>query len=114
MAGKSIDDTRRFGVAALRGRPLDPGRASAMSALSLAVVALIVADELDAVEPAVDEALADARRLGNAQAFATAAHLRAWIHFRRGRLPETVADAEMVLDAARYGWEPALPAAHAL
>ena len=85
-----------------------------MSALTLAAVALIVADELDAVEPAVDDALADARRLGNAQAFATAAHLRAWIYFRRGRLPETAADAEMVLDAARYGWEPALPAAHAL
>ena len=114
MAGRSIDDTRRFALAALLGRPLDPGRASAMSALSLAAVALIVADELDAVEPAVDEALADARDLGNAQAFATAAHLRAWIYYRRGRLPETVADAEMVLDAARYGWEPALPAAHAL
>jgi len=114
MAGRSIEDTRRFGLAALQGRPLDPGRASAMSALTLAAVALIVADELDAVEPVVDAALADARRLGNAQAFATAAHLRAWIYFRSGRLPEAAADAEMVLDAARYGWEPALPAAHAL
>ena len=114
MTGRSIDDTRRFGRAALIGRPLDPGRASAMSALTLAAVALIVADEHDAVEPAVDEALADARHLGNAQAFATAAHLRAWIYFRSGRLPGAAADAEMVLDAARYGWEPALPAAHAL
>jgi DNA-binding CsgD family transcriptional regulator len=114
LAGRSIDDTRRLGRAALLGPPLDPGRASEMSALTLATVALVVADELDVAEPAVDHALAGARALGRAGGYAAAAHIRAWIHFRRGRLADAIADAESVLDAARYGWEPALPAAHAL
>ena len=58
MAGSR--STTRGGSAVPRSRAAaGPRAASAMSALTLAAVALIVADELDAVEPAVDEALAE-------------------------------------------------------
>jgi DNA-binding CsgD family transcriptional regulator len=114
FAGQSIDDTLRYGRAALMGDSLDAGRASEMSALILAAVALVVADDLDTAEPALDEAMASARRIGSVTGYASVAHIRAWVHYRRGRLPDAIADAESVVDAARYGWEPALPAAQAV
>ena len=111
FAGKSIADARRFAQAALAGEPLDAGRASEMSALILATVALVVTDDLDVAEPALDDTLASARRIGSVTGYASAAHIRAWVHYRGGRLADAIADAESVVDAARYGWEPALPAA---
>jgi DNA-binding CsgD family transcriptional regulator len=114
FAGKSIDDTLRFARAALMGDPLDAGRASEMSALILATVALVVADDLDGAESALDETLASARRIGSVTGYASAAHIRAWVYYRSGRLAEAIADGESVVDAARYGWEPALPAAQAV
>jgi len=114
FAGKSIEETLRYGRATLMGDPLDAGRASEMSALILAAVALVVADDLDTAEPALDEAMASARRIGSVTGYASVAHIRAWVHYRRGRLPDAIADAESVVDAARYGWEPALPAAQAV
>ena len=114
FAGKDIEEVRRLGRAALLGDSPDPRRASEVSALILGAVALVVADELDVAEQALDDALDNAERAGSFQAYASAAHLRAWIHYRRGRLAAAIADAESVLDAARYGWEPALPAAKAV
>jgi DNA-binding CsgD family transcriptional regulator len=114
FAGQSIEDARRYARAALEGDPLDPGRASEMSALVLATVALVVADDFDIAETTLDEALAGARRIGSVTGYATGAHIRAWVHFRRGRLAEATADAESVVDGARYGWEPGLPAALAV
>jgi DNA-binding CsgD family transcriptional regulator len=114
FAGQSIDDARRFARAALEGDPLDPGRASEMSALILSAVALVVADDLDVAEPALDEALAGAQQIGSVSGYASGAHVRAWVYYRRGRLAQAIADAESVVDAARYGWEPALPAALAV
>jgi DNA-binding CsgD family transcriptional regulator len=114
FAGRSIDDTRGLALAALRGEPLDAGRASEMSALILAAVALVVVDDLDLAERALDESLVSARQVGSVTGYASAAHVRTWVYYRRGRLPEAIADAESVLDTARYGWEPALPAAQAV
>jgi DNA-binding CsgD family transcriptional regulator len=111
FGGRDIDEARRLARAALAGSPIDAGRASEMSALVLSCVAFIVADDLDDAERALGQALAGAREVGSVTGYATAAHLRAWVHYRRGRLSDAIADAESVLDAARYGWEPALPAA---
>ncbi len=114
FAGRSIDETRRLAQAALTGEPLDAGRASEMSALILAAVALVVADDLDVAETALDEALASAREIGSVTGYASGAHVRAWVYYRSGRLAQAIADAEGVVDTARYGWEPALPAAQAV
>ena len=114
FAGRSIEETRRLARAALAGDGVDASRASEMSAMVLGTVALLVADELDEAERALDRALAAAREVGSVTGYASAAHIRAWTHYRRGRLADATADAESVLDAARYGWEPALPAAVAV
>ena len=114
FAGQSTAEAIRLGRAVLAGPPLDAGRASEMSALILATVALVVADDLDVAEKALDESLISAQAVGSATGYASAAHVRAWVNYRRGRLAAAIADAESVLDAARYGWEPALPAAVAV
>jgi DNA-binding CsgD family transcriptional regulator len=114
FAGREIADTRRLARAALAGGAIDAGRASEMSAMILACVALVVADELDDAERALNQALDGAREVGSVTGYAAAAHIRAWVHYRRGRLADAIADAESVLDAARYGWEPALPSAAAV
>jgi DNA-binding CsgD family transcriptional regulator len=59
-------------------------------------------------------ALASARDRGSVLAFGTLSHVRAHALYRRGRLEDAIADAQSALDTVRYGWEPELPAIHAV
>ena len=47
-------------------------------------------------------------------AFGTLSHVRAHALHRLGRLDDAIVDAQSTLDTARYGWEPELPAVHAV
>src|SRR5436190_4807868 len=80
----------------------------------LVAIALVTTDDLELARRITTDAIDKVRALGSAAGFATLSHLRAWANYRAGRLVEAIADAQSVLDGARYGWEPALPAAHAV
>jgi DNA-binding CsgD family transcriptional regulator len=114
LAGESLEDARRLAFGALDAADSDAAGATEMSALMLAATTLIVTGDLGPAERALSAAIDGAHVRGSVTAFATASHVRAHTFFRLGRLDEAIADAESVLDAARYGWEPALPAAHAV
>jgi DNA-binding CsgD family transcriptional regulator len=114
LTGADRTEAARLALGALEGSRPDAVGATEMSALMLAATALIVTDDLVAAEHALSTALDRAGAKGAVNAFATASHARAHANYRLGRLTDAIADAESALDAARYGWEPALPAAHAV
>ncbi|MEA2443212.1 MAG: hypothetical protein QOJ12_504, partial [Thermoleophilales bacterium] len=114
LTGSDRTEATRLALAALEGSAAAAIGATEMSALLLAATALIVTDDLLPAERALTEALDRAQAKGAVNAFAAASHARAHANFRLGRLAEAIADAESAIDAARYGWEPALPAAHAV
>jgi DNA-binding CsgD family transcriptional regulator len=63
----------------------------------------------------VTEAMvADAQRRGSALGFVTASYLRGSLLVRWGRPREAIADLEVAVDGARYGWEQYLPSAVAM
>jgi DNA-binding CsgD family transcriptional regulator len=114
LTGSDRAEASRLALAALEGSAAAAIGATEMSALMLAATALIVTDDLLTAERALTETLDRTRAKGAVNAFAAASHARAHANFRLGRLTDAIADAESALDAARYGWEPALPAAHAV
>jgi DNA-binding CsgD family transcriptional regulator len=114
LSGTAIDEVRRLARLAVDGAEPDPGNSTDLIVLTHVAVALVAADELELAERVTTAAIDRVRELGSAIGFATLSHLRAWAHYRAGHLGEAIADAQSVLDGARYGWEPALPAAHAV
>ena len=114
LAGEERDAARQLALGALAGPPRDAGDTTEMTALTLSATALVMADELPAAERALVATLDSARERGSVISFAVVSHIRAHVNFRLGRLGDAIADAQSVLDASRYGWEPALPAAHAV
>ncbi len=113
LAGEDAAETVALARAAVAG--LDESGATTLSAtvVLLAAIALISADALDEAERLCTLLADDARRRGSVRIFATASHARAHALHRQGNLVGAIADAESALDAARYGWRLALPAAHA-
>jgi predicted ATPase/DNA-binding CsgD family transcriptional regulator len=113
LAGENAAETVALARAAVAG--LDESGATTLSAtvVLLAAIALISADALDEAERLCTLLADDARRRGSVRIFATASHARAHALHRQGNLVGAIADAESALDAARYGWRLALPAAHA-
>lgn len=114
LAGRPAPEARQLVRAALGGRPAAPKRPTHLAVLTLSVSALLVTDDLAEAGAALDAALERAQEDGSVNAFATVAHLRAHVRQRQGRLTDAAADAEAALDAARYGWDMGLPAAHAV
>ena len=114
FSGTAIEEVRRLARLAVDGAEPDPGNSTDLILLTHVAIALVTADDLELAERVTNAAIERVRELGSAIGFATLSHLRAWAHYRAGRLSEAIADAQSVLDGARYGWEPALPAAHAV
>ena len=93
------------------GRILDELDAQGI-VLSQIAATLTWSDALDESERVLDAAIAHAERTGAAHQLATAAYLRAWPRYYRGRLGEAQADAERAL--ATEGWMMYEPAARAV
>ena len=113
LTGASADDAARLGRAALSGPPLDVARTGDMVTAVLAATALLVAGHLQETEAVTTAIIEQAREHGLVLVFASASHVRGHALERRGRLEDAIVDTQSAIDAARYGWEPALPAAHA-
>jgi DNA-binding CsgD family transcriptional regulator len=113
LAGKDIAETRALARAALSGFDDEAPTTMSATVVALAAVALVTADEVVEAERWLTALADDARRRGSVRIFATASHARAHALHRQGNLVGAIADAESALDAARYGWRLALPAAHA-
>jgi len=114
LRGDSIEDLRRLARASLQGPPPDVTSPTVMSGYSLAATALMIAGDFEESERAMTPALASARERGSVLSFGVLSHARAHLQHRRGRLEEAIADAQSALDAVRYGWNPELPAVHAV
>ncbi len=94
---------------ALAGRAWAGGRlidAEGPAGPSWALVywALALAEDYLGAERVLDEVIDRARRLGLVLAHATAAHWRADCYLQQGRLSDALADAELAIDAQRFGW----------
>ncbi len=114
LQGRDIDEVRRLARASLGGPLPDVTSPTAMGAYSLAATALFMAGELSESEGALNAVLASARERGAVLAFGTLSHVRAHALHRLGRLDDAIVDAQSTLDTVRYGWEPELPAVHAV
>jgi DNA-binding CsgD family transcriptional regulator len=67
-----------------------------------AMLALIIADELDLAERACETATVAAREHGSPTGYGMATLARSWIEFRRGSLEDAEADARAAVDALRH------------
>ena len=73
-------------------------------ALQVAAFTLVGIDELDAADAALAAVFDLARRDGSPMELAVAAQDRLWSRWRRGLVPQALADADVVLDIAARGW----------
>ncbi|HET9103760.1 MAG TPA: AAA family ATPase [Solirubrobacteraceae bacterium] len=76
--------------------------------------ALALAEDYLGAERVADAAVDQAQRLGLVLAHASALHWRSDCYLRQGRLAEALADAELALDAQRFGWRRYVAMAHAI
>lgn len=76
--------------------------------------ALALAEDYLGAERVADAAVDQAQRLGLVLAHATALHWRSDCYLRQGRLADALADAELALDAQRFGWRRYVAMAHAI
>jgi DNA-binding CsgD family transcriptional regulator len=76
--------------------------------------ALALAEDFLGAERVADAAVQTSERLGLVLAHATALHWRSDCYLRQGRLADAVADAELALDAHRFGWRRYVAMAHAI
>ncbi len=114
LQGRDIDDVKQLARASLEGPLPDVTSPTAMGAYSLAATALFMAGALTESERALSAVLESARERGAVLAFGTLSHVRAHVMHRLGRLDDAIVDAQSTLDTVRYGWEPELPAVHAV
>jgi DNA-binding CsgD family transcriptional regulator len=76
--------------------------------------ALALAEDLLGAERVADAAVRTSERLGLVLGHATALHWRSDCYLRQGRLADAMADAELALDAQRFGWRRYVVMAHAI
>lgn len=80
----------------------------------MVVWALQLADDVAGAERIASTVMAQTRRSGSLDAYATASYTRARAQFDRGSLVEAQADAEQAIEAGRSGWLRFQVATHAL
>ncbi len=114
LQGKDIDRIRRMARASLGGPLANVTSPTAIAAFSLAATALFMTGAMTESERALDAVVTSAHERGAVLAFGTLSHVRAHAYHRLGRLDDAIVDAQSTLDTARYGWEPELPAVHAV
>jgi DNA-binding CsgD family transcriptional regulator len=114
LQGRDIDQIRRMARASLEGPLANVTSPTAIAAFSLAATALFMTGAMTESERALDAVVTSAHERGAVLAFGTLSHVRAHAFHRLGRLDDAIVDAQSTLDTARYGWEPELPAVHAV
>ena len=114
LRGESIDEVRRLSRASLAGSAPDVTSPTAVAAQSFGATALFMSGELKEAEGALTSVIGQARDRGAVLGFGALSHVRAHVLYRQGRLDDAIADAQSALDTVRYGWEPELPAVHAV
>ena len=116
---RALRGDRRTEVCELAPRALGTGRlleeeSSDGLGYYLATSALTLAEDLQAAEHALSDAVEDARARGSVLGFATSCYHRGCAMLRRGRVDDAAAEAQNALAAQRFGWRLAVPGAHAL
>jgi DNA-binding CsgD family transcriptional regulator len=114
LQGREIEEIRRLARASLEGPLTNVTSPTAMAAFSLAATALFMTGAFAESERALSDLVTSAHKRGAVLAFGTLCHVRAHLLHRVGRLDDAIVDAQSTLDTARYGWEPELPAVHAV
>jgi DNA-binding CsgD family transcriptional regulator len=114
LQGRDIDEIRRLARASLEGPLSNVTSPTAIAAFSLAATALFMTGAFTESERALSALVTSARTRGAVLAYGTLCHVRAHLLHRVGRLDDAIVDAQSTLDTARYGWEPELPAVHAV
>jgi DNA-binding CsgD family transcriptional regulator len=104
LRGISAAEARELAMRALGGGALLEDETSDGIGFYLAVLALVVAEDLQAAELAATTAVDDAQRRGSVLGFATASHVRSLAVLRRGRIHDAAADSVSTLAARSYGW----------
>ena len=109
MANEPAEDVVRLALRALAGAPkLLPEAVDRPPFFYHACIALVFAERYEEALPRLDEALADARRLGSLPHVLALSCFRALPHLRLGNLADAEADARTALETG-----PRLPGAHA-
>jgi DNA-binding CsgD family transcriptional regulator len=105
FSGAPYEEFRPLIVRAVEGEGLlERVSEDAGMMLTIAAVTLLHADELDRSRTLLDAALDRAREDGSLLALASVSYLRSWPHYFTGALADAIADAELALEARRYGW----------
>jgi DNA-binding CsgD family transcriptional regulator len=109
MANEPADTAARLALRALEGAPkLLPEAVDRPPFFYHACIALVFAERYEEALPRLDEALADARRLGSLPHVLALSCFRALPHLRLGNLADAEADARAALETG-----PRLPGVHA-
>jgi DNA-binding CsgD family transcriptional regulator len=109
MANEPADTAARLALRALEGAPkLLPEAVDRPPFFYHACIALVFAERYEEALPRLDEALADARRLGSLPHVLALSCFRALPHLRIGNLADAEADARTALETG-----PRLPGVHA-
>jgi len=114
LSGGTAEEVRELAREALgRGSLLDEETADGLGYYA-AVMALAIAEDLQAAELASAAALEEARSRGSVLGFGTACYFRAFTLLRRGRVDDAAANAQNALASGQRGWRLALAGAHSM
>jgi DNA-binding CsgD family transcriptional regulator/tetratricopeptide (TPR) repeat protein len=102
LSGRTSDEVIQTAHRALTGDALLTEGGPGSSPLQSAAFALALADDFDAAEACLDVAVAEAEEQGLVSATVGALRRRAWTHYLRGAVADSVADAEQAVAAARH------------
>jgi len=111
LRGQGADEVRAAAASALDDASLLEAGGPARQAFFLTTWALAGADGFDPAEAALSRAFDLAARNGSFLTFAMACHHRLWSQWRRGRIPQSLDDAQVALELADRGWRLIGPAA---
>jgi tetratricopeptide (TPR) repeat protein len=104
LRGEQADQVREAASFALADASLLEAGGPAAQTFYLTTWTLAGADGFDAAEAALHHAFDGAARSGSFLAFALACHHRLWSRWRRGQIPQSLADAEIALELVARGW----------
>ncbi|MGH2993769.1 MAG: ATP-binding protein, partial [Solirubrobacterales bacterium] len=111
LRGQSADAVREAASLALEDETLLDGGGPGVQTFYLTTWALAGADGFEPAEAALSRAFDSAARSGSFLALGMACHHRLWSRWRRGQIPDALADCEIALELAERGWHLIRPAA---
>ena len=113
MEGRAVDEVRALATQALAGGALLEEETADGIGFYLAAYALTLAEDFQAAEHVLNQAVEDARRRGSVLGRASASCYRGMALLAQGRIEAAAANLEECLAGQRYGWQLVLPTAHA-